>query len=897
MFTVNAGSDTITSFAIQDDFSLVLVDTIASGGVGPNSLAYDDGRVYVTNIDRDGLALGVPGSTRGEPNDEGNVVGFSVDNGVFTQIPGAVANLDNRPANIDFSIDGNRLIVSSITSGSAVLPGPNAEASIYSFDVSSSGALTLADTGTSTERFEGSTPDRVTVTVVNEQGATAPLGADGFFPGDVDPSTGRFSTESGFFFTEPWVGFHNGQFDLFNVGQPASRALEQIAETGAAGLIFDAFDAAIGAGTVPAGFQAFAQNEQQLQFISPGQTASTSFDIRNGANYQYFSFASMVIPTNDAFFGNDDPKAYEVFGNDGSFNGPVTIEVTAADIYDSGTELNDGRGAAGFSLGIGGAPGASNSGTSTDTFGTGEHVAAHPGLDGFLDFNTAARTTIADLLDPNELIATITIDVEEGQIGRNLPSAIDFDIASIGGSEYVVVTEAREFNAEGAPPALPALQAGSVSVYELGADSSLTLTEDDFSFGDPTQQNVFGADGQQLTACWIDFGADGSTFFVSNAINATISSLTLNPDGSVTVLDTVAAAGNRQPFTTPGQVLDGPTTFGNSDGFIDLDVSPDGEFLYQLAGLSGEIYVYSVSHNGQLTETQVIGDGLPLIDTQGIISVGERTSTTPTQDAPADGVYTLENAGTSRVLDADGRSEGYNVETSTSPSDDDEWELIANGEGYHYLRNLVFNRFLDADPDNGVETSRSPSSDDLWELVPNGDGYFYIRNVHFDSFLTQGPGIDVNLADPTSAASLWRFDEVVMEPANDLVGQSIALQNVGTDRWLDADGHNVDTSVRQSADDVWEVHDAGDGAIFLRNEVTGRWLDADGSSRGYNVDTSTNPASDDRWLLVPVEGGYALVSVDFGRYAYAGERSERYNVVTSDVASDNTTWVVSVIGS
>jgi len=196
-----------------------------------------------------------------------------------------------------------------------------------------------------------------------------------------------------------------------------------------------------------------------------------------------------------------------------------------------------------------------------------------------------------------------------------------------------------------------------------------------------------------------------------------------------------------------------------------------------------------------------------------------------------------------------------------------------------------------------VETSRSPSNDDLWELIPNGDGYFYLRNVVFDRFATQTSGIDVYLSDSPSTASLWSFVPVEMAPANDLVGQSIALQNVGTDRWLDADGHNVDTSARQRADDVWEVHDAGDGAIFLRNEVTGLWLDADDSSRGYNVEQSTSPSSDDRWYLVPVDGGYALVSVDFGRYAYAGERSDRYNVVTSDVASDNTTWLVSVIGA
>lgn len=363
LLTVNAGSDTISSFKINDDYSLSLISVIPSGGVGPNSVAVQNGYVFVTNIDRDGLAFEDPATPRAEPNDEGNVVGFRISNTGELSATGYSADLDNRPANIGFNAEGNTILVSSITSGSAVLTGPNAEASLYSFAVDSDGALSLSDTGTPTLR------------------------------------------------------------------------------------------------------------------------------------------------------GNAE--------------------------------------------------------------------------------------------------------------GRNLPSAIDFDVQSIGGNEFVVVTEAREFNSEGAPPALPALQAGSVTVYQLGADGGLTITESDLATtdGDPSAPNAFGADGQQLTACWIDFGHDGSTFYVSNAINATISSFTLNADGTVDLIDTTAAAGT-SGFAEAGVAQDGPTTFGQTDGFIDLDVSPDGNQLYQLAGLSGEIYVFDVEADGSLTQTQIISDGLPEIDTQGIISIG-----------------------------------------------------------------------------------------------------------------------------------------------------------------------------------------------------------------------------------------------------------------------------------
>ena len=359
LFAVNAGSDTISSFRINRDFSLRLIDTVSSGGVGPNSLAISGSRLFVSNIDRDGLALGQPGTTRGEPNDEGNVTGFWVSpSGRMRPIANSTIELDNRPANIGFSANGSRLIITSITAGSAALPGPQAANSVVVYGVS---------------RF------------------------------------GRVSEMLG---------------------------------------------------------------------------SATGTQV-----------------------GNSD--------------------------------------------------------------------------------------------------------------GRNLGSAIDFDTTVIGNREFVVVTEAREFNAEGAPPALPALQAGSVSVYELNRDGSLTSTEDDFAIGDPTASPFDQA--SQLTTCWIDFGKDGRTFYVSNAINSTISSFRLRSNGSLRLLEEVAAQGV-SGFSTGGTT--GPEVFGTTDGFIDLDVSDNGRYLYQLEGLSGEISVFRV--RGRSLDLIQTVDGLPEIDTQGIISVSSR---------------------------------------------------------------------------------------------------------------------------------------------------------------------------------------------------------------------------------------------------------------------------------
>ena len=121
----------------------------------------------------------------------------------------------------------------------------------------------------------------------------------------------------------------------------------------------------------------------------------------------------MLIPSNDAFFGNEDPEAYQLFDTDGNYTGPIVIDIFTEDIYDSGTEVNNASGAAGFSLGFDGL----GSGPSTDDpTGT---VGIHPDqLENTVGLQTAAGTEIGSdgsgFLDPAEPIAQITIYVETG---------------------------------------------------------------------------------------------------------------------------------------------------------------------------------------------------------------------------------------------------------------------------------------------------------------------------------------------------------------------------------------------------------------------------------------------------------------------------------------------------
>ena len=134
--------------------------------------------------------------------------------------------------------------------------------------------------------------------------------------------------------TPMWAGFHNGSFDLFDDAVPASAALERLAEDGDTSVLASAFlmsGAGSMQGTIPG----------PMGPIAPGHSASMLFDLdATNITNRYFSYASMVIPSNDAFIGNGNPMAFPVFDAAGNFVGG-SITVLGSMVWDAGTEVND----------------------------------------------------------------------------------------------------------------------------------------------------------------------------------------------------------------------------------------------------------------------------------------------------------------------------------------------------------------------------------------------------------------------------------------------------------------------------------------------------------------------------------------------------------------------------
>lgn len=211
----------------------------------------------------------------------------------------------------------------------------------------------------------------------------------------------------GFFLTPVWVAMHNGGFDVWSSGEPASSfpGLEELAEDGLTGPIQNAFlgSPAGQAGGVDATIAAL---DVPLPVLSPGESAGFDFPVGDPLVNRYLSYASMVIPTNDLFVANSQPMAHEIFAPNGTFLGPIVIDVLANDIVDCGTELNDIAAGAAFSV-LGGT-GVTEMQPLTDYFvrdPTGSYLATIVGT------ATAAGETIDSTFAPADTIFRITVEL------------------------------------------------------------------------------------------------------------------------------------------------------------------------------------------------------------------------------------------------------------------------------------------------------------------------------------------------------------------------------------------------------------------------------------------------------------------------------------------------------
>ncbi|MEP3479619.1 MAG: spondin domain-containing protein, partial [Fuerstiella sp.] len=154
--------------------------------------------------------------------------------------------------------------------------------------------------------------------------------------GQIEITVTNLQTENGALLTPFFLATQNGVYDFFDVGGTASENLERLAEDGTTG---PRIDAALASGGV---------NEAKATEggpIVPGASRTVTFYAESVNELtQYLSFASMVLPSNDAFIGNDSPLELDLFDENGNLIrrvGDGAFIVGGDDVYDAGTEVND----------------------------------------------------------------------------------------------------------------------------------------------------------------------------------------------------------------------------------------------------------------------------------------------------------------------------------------------------------------------------------------------------------------------------------------------------------------------------------------------------------------------------------------------------------------------------
>ena len=158
----------------------------------------------------------------------------------------------------------------------------------------------------------------------------SPLQAD---PVHVRVTVENLMPENGSLITPAWIGFHEGNFDFFDAGSSASMALEILAEDGNPSGLSESFTT-----PDPNRFDGVLDG---IGPISPGGVTYKDFFLDDSdPAHRFFSYAAMVIPSNDAFVGNDEAMAYSLFDDMGRFQ-DLELMLTRSMVYDAGVEVND----------------------------------------------------------------------------------------------------------------------------------------------------------------------------------------------------------------------------------------------------------------------------------------------------------------------------------------------------------------------------------------------------------------------------------------------------------------------------------------------------------------------------------------------------------------------------
>ena len=228
--------------------------------------------------------------------------------------------------------------------------------------------------------------------------------------GDISITIENLQTPGGLSFTPFWVAAHDGSFDTYDGGASAAGfpGLEEIAELGDAGPLRAAF-ASSGAGVD----DVITNPASTPPVFGPGASATRLLNVGDPTLNRYFSYASMVVPSNDFFIANGNPLAHELFDSAGVFRGPLVIDIYGRDVNDAGTEENNVDVGPAF---IVGADATAGNATLENVYDIFSDMATDAYLAQLVGVETPLGT-LTHTFGPDDLIGRITITPAPGGVG------------------------------------------------------------------------------------------------------------------------------------------------------------------------------------------------------------------------------------------------------------------------------------------------------------------------------------------------------------------------------------------------------------------------------------------------------------------------------------------------
>jgi len=214
---------------------------------------------------------------------------------------------------------------------------------------------------------------------------------------DISITVTNDQPTGGFALAPVWFGVQNGSFNVFSQGSSASSQIATLAQFGNTAPLASLF-----AGNGP---ETTLKSGGSLAQFLPGQSNSTILNVSNPTVDQYLSYAGMVVPSNDFFMGNATPL--QIFNSNGSFVGPITINVYGSNVWDSDTEQQS------ISVGLtfiqGQTPGSGTQITNGAITPFLTEVNSTTFLQSIDGLTTVAGYQISHVFSANDLVATINI--------------------------------------------------------------------------------------------------------------------------------------------------------------------------------------------------------------------------------------------------------------------------------------------------------------------------------------------------------------------------------------------------------------------------------------------------------------------------------------------------------